>query len=368
MNIKQIFKRLHHADDAALRQMGAFPAMEPAEHEALFAKCEQKYRAAQTDAPDHVESVPAPVIEQTHSRWKPAACAAACLAVCAVAAGGIAFLYRAAPGQAPMQQAELTAATAAVPEGTQAVPAVTAETNAAAAEMTAAAVYRETKAAPAEDVTEAAENVVETAVQAEPETQPAPAIQQSAAASAEEVPAVTEAPTEAAVEWLSYEDEVTLPGFRIEKNGESWLITTEQTHVSFEKPYALQFLPEGAVCIGGDMTEATLTSGFTGKEDYYRTDAADYDLWQYGHQEVNVYFAAIGKDSTAYTSLRPVTVAGHNGFLMVYKQCTEGQTFTQYEVGWDPGDRICMIHAFTYTEDDLTETVMQMAESAVLTE
>ncbi|MCR4644018.1 MAG: hypothetical protein K5695_01235 [Oscillospiraceae bacterium] len=367
MNMKRIFKRLHHADDAALREMGAFPVIERTEQEALFAKCEQKYRAAQTDASDPVESVPAPVIEQTHSRWKPAACAAACLAVCAAAAGGIAFLYRAAPGQAPMQQAELPAATAAVPEGTQAVPAVTAETNAAAADVTAETVFRETKAAPVEDVTEAAENVAETAVQAEPETQSAPAMQQSAAATAEEVPAVTEAPTEAAAEWLSYEDEVTLPGFRIEKTGENWLISAEQEHVSFEQLYELQFLPEGAVCIGSDTAEATVTSGFRGHDVYYRTEDADYAFMQYGRIEPSVNFVAAGNEGTAYTSLKPVTVAGHDGYLLVFRQCQE-QTMTEYQLGWLPGDRFCLIDACTLTEEDLTDTILQMAESAVLTE
>ena len=190
---------------------------------------------------------------------------------------------------------------------------------------------------------------------------------QQAEVPAEEVPAATEAPTEAAAEWLSYEDEVTLPGFRIEKTGENWLISAEQEYASFEQLYELQFLPEGAVCIGGDMTEATLTSGFTGKEDYYRTDAADYDLWQYGRIEPAVNFVAAGNEGTAYTSLKPVTVAGHDGYLLVFRQCQE-QTMTQYQLGWLPGDRFCLINAYTFTEEDLTDTVLQMAESAVLTE
>ena len=364
MNMKRIFRRLHHADDAALRQMRFFPAIEQEQQEALYAKCEQKFQAAQADAPAQTERTP--VIEQTHSRWKPAACAAACLAVCAVTAGGIAFLYRAAPEQAPVQQAELPAATSAVPDAAEAEPFVTAETNAAAADVTAAPVIRETKAAPVIVAADPAETATAEPVQTEPETQPATAMQQ-AEVPAEEVPAATEAPTEAAAEWLSYEDEVTLPGFRIEKTGENWLISAEQEYASFEQLYELQFLPEGAVCIGGDMTEATLTSGFTGKEDYYRTDAADYDLWQYGRIEPAVNFVAAGNEGTAYTSLKPVTVAGHDGYLLVFRQCQE-QTMTQYQLGWLPGDRFCLINAYTFTEEDLTDTVLQMAESAVLTE
>ena len=359
MNMKRIFRRLHHADDAALRQMGDFPAIEQEQQKALYAKCEQKYQAMQSDAPAQTERTP--VIEQTHSRWKPAACAAACLAVCAVTAGGIAFLYRAAPEQAPVRQAELTSATAAVPERMQTAPAVTAETNAAAAEMTAAAVYRETKAAPAEDVTEAAEIAAETAVQAEPETQPAPAMQQ-----AETPPAATEAPTETAAEWLSYEDEVTLPGFRIEKTGENWLISAEQEYASFEQLYTLQMLPEDAVRTGGDTMEAP--DGFRGQEDYYHTAAADYAFMQYGRIEPAVNFVAAGNEGTAYTSLKPVTVAEHDGYLLVFRQCQEHQTMTEYQLGWLPGDRFCLINAFTFTEEDLTETVMQMAASAALKE
>ena len=158
MNMKRIFRRLHHADDAALRQMRFFPAIEQEQQEALYAKCEQKFQAAQADAPAQTERTP--VIEQTHSRWKPAACAAACLAVCAVTAGGIAFLYRAAPEQAPVQQAELPAATSAVPDAAEAEPFVTAETNAAAADVTAAPVIRETKAAPVFVAADPAETVI----------------------------------------------------------------------------------------------------------------------------------------------------------------------------------------------------------------
>ncbi len=368
MNLKQIFRRLRHADDTAFRQMGAFSAMDQKQQEALYAKCEQKYQAAQANVTAPAEGKPQPVTTQTHSGWKAAACAVACLAVCATAAGGIAALYRAAPVPEPLQQAELTAATAVVPDATEAEPAVTVETNAAAAGMAAVPDFQEMKPAPVEEVTEPVEMPEAEPVQPEPEPQPAPAVLQSTAEPVETVPAVTETPTEAAAEWLSYEDEVELPGFRIEKKGENWLIRAEQEHPEFERLYTLQFLPEGAVCIGSDTMRSTTTEGFRGYEEYYRSAEADYDFMQYGRVEPSVNFVAANNEGTAYTSLKPITVAGHNGYLQVFRQSTEYQTFTEYEVGWVPGDRYCMIHAFTHTEDDLTQTILQMAESAVLAE
>lgn len=365
MNMKRIFRKLHHADDAALRQMGQYSAMDQTEQAALFAKSRQKYLAPQEDAPVSAETETHPVIEQTHFRWRAAACAAACMAVCAAAAGGIAFLYRAAPEEAPVQQAELvTEAVSApcaeiTPEVTAAERIIVSEAAAAKQEVSGTAAA----AAPEEQTEAAPESVPETLLAGgQPSNEETPV---------REVPEVTEAPTEAptesAAEWLSYEDEVTLPGFRIEKTGENWLISAEQEHVSFEQLYELQFLPEGAVCIGSDTAEATVTSGFRGHDVYYRTEDADYAFMQYGRIEPSVNFVAAGNEGTAYTSLKPVTVAGHDGYLLVFRQCQE-LTLTEYQLGWLPGDRFCLIDACTLTEEDLTETVMQMAESAMLTE
>ena len=379
MRMKHIFDLLHNADDKAISRMAEYPAMDAGRMERLFAASEEKSKH-----PEAVEE-PLTVTESRRPQWTRAALVAACMVICGTTAAGIGALSRMAPPPKEELTAEVTpAATASetVPEETEPVTSMTAAVPAPAVAATEMQTEAETQ--PTEGTAAPTE-----ALASESPVTAAPPVPTEAAVSAPAAETVQTLPTEAVPEptaapekiVLTYDTEVTIPGFTIEKDeGKLWMIRpNSKVHYprTIGTQYRLAWLPEGVE----QMYEENLPQNGNGYQDRFLEYQREFEEEDKGVMydftfDQNVSLCQVNvqlSDAVWNNAWQPLpsalyilTVSGHPAFLIVQQDeslLLEDTVQTTWQLAWDNGDCLCTIQGSTFTDIDLTEDILRMAES-----